>query len=308
MLAVSWTRTPLSSAISERLKLTFRWRSRQDGAGETVPGPGAASSSSWTGSATWRPWRWGRARGIAAPLPRWSRDAAPVTVSHSASRFGSARALLVPVAVVLRSFRRTCVHHRHVRGRSHRRSHGRARRRVLHPRRAVRPGSRWCSWRSAPRSARGTVLLDYRDWIRRIGGVLIVIFGSTSSASSGSGCSGGPSSGRSARSPRLLRSLAVGITRSVGRLRPILARSSRSAVGDASSAASPARRLLRLGSAAVPGLGGGARPVPQLLQTLRPFIPVVERAPCDLVVVGCSCSRTNCRPELLGDLAHPTGS
>src|SRR5437879_12821241 len=50
-------------------------------------------------------------------------------------------------------------------------------------------------------SAAGQFLLDYRDWIRRIGGVLIVIFGLYIVGILRIGLSDGPSSGRSGDSP-----------------------------------------------------------------------------------------------------------
>jgi cytochrome c-type biogenesis protein len=142
-------------------------------------------------------------------------------------------------------------------------------------------------------SALGQFLLDYRDWIRRIGGILIVVFGLSIVGVLKIGIFGGTRQWQLREKPAgYLGSLAVGITFAIGWtpcVGPILG-----AILTLASTANDVGRGVGLLTAYSAGLG-----VPFLLAAValgaflkffrryRPFIPVVERgAGVILVVVG----------------------
>ena len=143
-------------------------------------------------------------------------------------------------------------------------------------------------------SAAGQFLLDYRDWIRRIGGALIVIFGLYIVGVLRIGFFGRSQQWQLREKPAgYLGSLAVGITFAIGwtpcvgpdpRRDPVAGRYGR----DGPARHRPAGRLLGGARAAVPDLGGRARTVPRHSSSaIGRFIPVVERAAgVVLVVVG----------------------
>jgi cytochrome c-type biogenesis protein len=142
-------------------------------------------------------------------------------------------------------------------------------------------------------SAAGQFLLDYRDWIRRIGGALIVVFGLYIAGVLKIGFFGRTQQWQLREKPAgYLGSLAVGITFAIGWtpcVGPILG-----AILSLAGTAETVQRGIGLLIAYSAGLG-----LPFLLSALalgpfltffkryRPFIPVVERAAgLVLVVVG----------------------
>jgi cytochrome c-type biogenesis protein len=140
-------------------------------------------------------------------------------------------------------------------------------------------------------SAAGQFLLDYRDWIRRVGGVLIVVFGLYIAGVLKVAFFGRTQQWQLREKPAgYLGSLAVGITFAIGWtpcVGPILG-----AILSLAGTAETVQRGIGLLVAYSAGLG-----VPFLLSALalgtflrafrryRPFIPVVERAAGVLLVV-----------------------
>lgn len=140
-------------------------------------------------------------------------------------------------------------------------------------------------------SAAGQFLLDYRDWIRRIGGVLIVVFGLYIAGVLRLALFGRTAQWQIREKPAgYLGSLAVGITFAIGWtpcVGPILG-----AILSLAGTAETVQRGIGLLVAYSAGLG-----VPFLISALalgaflrffrryRPFIPVVERAAGALLVV-----------------------
>ena len=133
-------------------------------------------------------------------------------------------------------------------------------------------------------SAAGQFLLDYRDWIRRIGGILIVVFGLYIVGVLRVGIFGRTQQWQLREKPAgYLGSLAVGVTFAIGWtpcVGPILG-----AILSLASTANDVGRGIGLLTAYSAGLG-----VPLFLKFFRryrPFIPDVERAAgLILVVVG----------------------
>ncbi len=140
-------------------------------------------------------------------------------------------------------------------------------------------------------SAAGQFLLDYRDWIRRAGGLLIIVFGLYVAGILKLGLFGRTAQWQVREKPAgYLGSLAVGITFAIGWtpcVGPILG-----AILSLAGTAETVRRGIGLLVAYSAGLG-----VPFLLSAValgaflrffkryRPFIPVVERAAGVLLVV-----------------------
>jgi len=142
-------------------------------------------------------------------------------------------------------------------------------------------------------SVAGQLLLDYRDWIRRVGGVLIVIFGLYIAGVLRVGIFGRTQQWQLREKPAgYLGSFAVGVTFAIGWtpcVGPILG-----AILSLAGTAETVQRGIGLLFAYSAGLG-----VPFLLSALalgaflrffkrfRPFIPIVERAAgVILIVVG----------------------
>src|SRR6266571_2360073 len=131
-------------------------------------------------------------------------------------------------------------------------------------------------------SALGQFLLDHRDWIRRIGGVLIVVFGLYIVGALRIGILGRTRQWQLREKPAgYLGSLAVGVTFAIGWtpcVGPILG-----AILSLASTANDVGRGIGLLTAYSAGLG----PFLKFFRRYRPFIPVVERAAgLILVVVG----------------------
>jgi cytochrome c-type biogenesis protein len=140
-------------------------------------------------------------------------------------------------------------------------------------------------------SAAGQLLLDYRDWIRRIGGVLIVLFGLYIAGTFNLSFLGRTQQWQLREKPAgYLGSLAVGITFAIGWtpcVGPIL--------GAILSLAGTTETVLR--GVALLGAYSAGLGIPFLLSSLalgaflrffkryRPFIPIVERAAGGLLVV-----------------------
>lgn len=140
-------------------------------------------------------------------------------------------------------------------------------------------------------SAAGQFLLDYREWIRRIGGLLIIIFGLYIAGVLRIGFLGRTAQWQVREKPAgYLGSLAVGITFAIGWtpcVGPILG-----AILSLAGTAETVQRGVGLLVAYSAGLG-----VPFLLSAIalgaflrffkryRPFIPVVERAAGVLLVI-----------------------
>ena len=142
-------------------------------------------------------------------------------------------------------------------------------------------------------SAAGQFLLDYREWIRRIGGALIVIFGLYIVGLLRIGFFGRTQQWQLREKPAgYLGSLAVGITFAIGWtpcVGPILG-----AILSLAGTAETVQRGIGLLVAYSAGLGlpflvsaAALGPFLALFKRYRPFIPVVERAAgVVLVVVG----------------------
>ena len=142
-------------------------------------------------------------------------------------------------------------------------------------------------------SALGQFLLDYRDWIRRIGGVLIVVFGLYIVGVLRIGILGRTRQWQLREKPAgYLGSLAVGITFAIGWtpcVGPILG-----AILSLASTAGDVGRGVGLLSAYSAGLGvpfllaaAALGPFLKVLGRYRSFVPVVERAAgVILVAVG----------------------
>ena len=140
-------------------------------------------------------------------------------------------------------------------------------------------------------SAAGQFLLDYRDWIRRVGGILIILFGLYIAGFLKLGFLARTQQWQLREKPAgYLGSLAVGITFAIGWtpcVGPILG-----AILSLASTAENVGRGITLLVAYSAGLG-----VPFLLSSLalgaflkffkryRPFIPIVERAAGVLLIV-----------------------
>ncbi|OLB01451.1 MAG: cytochrome C biogenesis protein [Candidatus Rokuibacteriota bacterium] len=142
-------------------------------------------------------------------------------------------------------------------------------------------------------SAAGQFLLDYRDWIRRIGGILIVVFGLYIVGVLRVGIFGRTQQWQLREKPAgYLGSLAVGVTFAIGWtpcVGPILG-----AILSLASTANDVGRGIGLLTAYSAGLGvpfllaaAALGPFLKFFRRYRPFIPVVERAAgLILVVVG----------------------
>jgi cytochrome c-type biogenesis protein len=142
-------------------------------------------------------------------------------------------------------------------------------------------------------SAAGQFLLDYRDWIRRIGGVLIVIFGLYIAGLLKVGLFGRTTQWQLQEKPAgYLGSLLVGITFAIGWtpcVGPILG-----AILSLAGTAETVQRGVGLLVAYSAGLGLpflvsalALGPFLRFFKRYRPFIPVVERgAGVLLIVVG----------------------